>query len=82
MILGILSLVLMFLPMVGFPCGLTAWVMGQSDMRKMREHAMDPDGMTTTQAGHVCGIIGTVLSGLMLMGCAAMFLPAIMEEFF
>jgi hypothetical protein len=32
---------------------------------------MDPSGRGTTQAGYVCGIIGTILGGLTLLGCAA-----------
>jgi hypothetical protein len=39
-------------------------VLGQKDLRRMREYTMDPAGRPSTQAGMVCGIIGTVLSAL------------------
>jgi predicted Zn finger-like uncharacterized protein len=55
LILGILSLVV---------CGLlgpVAWVMGNSDLQAMRAGRMDPEGEGTTNAGRICGIIGTIL---------------------
>jgi ABC-type phosphate transport system permease subunit len=53
--LGILSLVLCQL------CGPFAWSMGARDLRLMQHGQMDPAGRSTTQAGMVCGIIGTCL---------------------
>ncbi len=38
-----------------------AWVMGSTDLAKMKRDAMDPDGRGLTQAGFILGIIGTVL---------------------
>lgn len=52
---GILSLVV---------CGVLgpfAWVMGKADLAEMDGGRMDPDGRAITQAGYICGIIGTVL---------------------
>jgi predicted Zn finger-like uncharacterized protein len=61
LVLGILSLVVCaFL-------GPFAWVMGNGDMRKIREGTMDPEGEGTTQAGRICGMISTIL---MIVGCA------------
>jgi hypothetical protein len=52
---------------------LTALILGHLDLRAMREHRMDPEGMGLTRGGWICGIIGTVVSiGLLLLN--AMFL--------
>ena len=64
---GILSLVLCNL------FGPFAWIMGSSDMAAMRAGRMDRSGEGLTQGGMICGIIGTVLLGLM----AVFFLLAI-----
>ncbi len=49
--------------------GLAAWIMGQIDLRKMKSGLMDDRGHGMTQAGWICGIIGTVLNGLVMLGC-------------
>ena len=59
--LGILGLVICLI------CGIIAWVMGAGDLRKMREGRMDRSGQGTTQAGMICGIIGTILGALGLV---------------
>ena len=41
--------------------GIAAWVMGNTDLREMAEGRMDPSGRDITQAGRICGIVGTVL---------------------
>ncbi|HYV36526.1 MAG TPA: hypothetical protein VE988_12515 [Gemmataceae bacterium] len=44
-------------------CGIfapIAWIMGNSDMVEIRAGRMDPEGEGLTQAGKICGIIGTV----------------------
>jgi predicted Zn finger-like uncharacterized protein len=74
MVLGIISIVLVatiFLGWLGIPLGICAWVMGQKDLRKMRENIMDDEGMGLTQAGWICGIIGTILSTLCGLGILA-----------
>jgi hypothetical protein len=38
--------------------------MGHRDMAKMQRREMDPAGRDTTQAGYVCGIIGTIMCSL------------------
>ena len=38
-----------------------AWVMGASDLREMRSGRMDSGGMGLTQAGHILGMIYTLL---------------------
>jgi len=44
-----------------------AWVMGNTDLREMRAGRMDREGEQTTNAGRICGMIGSIL---FLMGCA------------
>lgn len=53
--LGILGLT--FCQLLAVP----AWIMGRADLAAMREGRMDPSGEGVTQAGHICGIIGTVI---------------------
>jgi len=55
LVLGILSLV------VCGPLGIAAWVMGSGDLKQMDAGTMDPGGRGNTQAGKICGIIGTIL---------------------
>ena len=69
LILGILSLV------VCAPLGIAAWVMGSSDLKEIDAGTMDPAGRGTTQAGKICGIIGTILFilSLVIFGVIFMF---------
>lgn len=55
LVLGILSLV------VCSPLGIAAWIMGSGDLKQMDAGTMDPSGRGNTQAGKICGIIGTIL---------------------
>lgn len=74
LVFGILSIVLgttWFLSLVSLPMGIAAWVMGGRDLRKMRMNQMDPSGEGMTQAGWICGIIGTVISSLFGLCCVA-----------
>jgi hypothetical protein len=70
-IVSIVTSVTWFLGFIGLILGLCAWVMGQRDLRKMRANVMDPQGLGTTQAGWICGIIGTAFGGLMSLCCLA-----------
>jgi hypothetical protein len=40
---------------------LLAWIMGNHDLRKMREGRMDPSGMGLTEVGRIIGMILTIL---------------------
>jgi|GEM_PF-335644 len=73
--LGIISIVLVAISCgpIGLPLGIAAWVMGQKDLRKMRENVMDDEGMGLTQAGWICGIIGTILDSLCSLGLLVYF---------
>ncbi len=42
------------------PLGIAAWIMGNGDLRQMDAGAMDPTGRSVTNAGRICGIIGTI----------------------
>ena len=86
LVLGILSLVFTVLSMcyglgvlVGLPLGITAWVLGSGDLRKIKNQEMDEEGLGITQAGWICGIIGTILHSLLLLTCGA-FLAFIIVE--
>ena len=44
--------------------GIMAWVMGRSDLKKIRSGVMDREGEGLTQAGMIIGMIMTILYGL------------------
>ena len=56
LVLGIVGMLPLCLPL-----GIVAWVMGAGDLKQMDAGTMDPAGRGTTQAGKICGIIGTVI---------------------
>ena len=58
---GILSIVCCF------PFGIAAWIMGNNDMQQIEAGMMDPSGKGITNAGKICGIIGTIL-GILCTG--------------
>jgi predicted Zn finger-like uncharacterized protein len=68
LVLGIVSIVMLVLcGPAGLPLGIAAWVMGRRDLIKMRQNLMDREGEGLTQAGWICGIIGTILDSLSLL---------------
>jgi hypothetical protein len=62
LVLGILGIVCCVIP------GIIAWVMGDSDLRGMKEGRMDPSGRGLTQAGRICGIVSVVLAVVGIIG--------------
>ena len=60
------------LPLAGIPMGAFAWIMGQGDLKKMDQGLLDNDGRGSTQAGYICGIIGTALGALSLLCSVAL----------
>ena len=60
--LGILSMI------VCAPLGIVAILMGRGDLAKIDTGQRDPEGRTSTQAGYICGIIGTILLVLQIAG--------------
>ncbi len=76
LVFGILSIVfavIYFLSPIGLGLGIAGWVMGQRDLRKMREGTLDPQGLGVTQAGWICSIIGTIFCSLCAVGCMVYF---------
>ncbi len=61
LVLGILSIVFCS------PVGPFAWLMGKGDLKKIDAGAMDPEGKGLTQAGMICGIVGSVFLVLQLL---------------
>lgn len=74
------SLCCLFSAFGGLGFGITAWILGQNDLRSMAGHRMDPDGMGLTRAGWICGIIGTVLSVLSILLHIGMFVIMMISD--
>lgn len=68
-----LILVLGILGLVGcLPCAPIAWLMGNADLDKMRDGAMDPSGAQLTNLGRFLGMVVTVLMLVCLCGGVAL----------
>ena len=48
-------------------CGIIAWAMGSSDLKRMQAGTMDPSGRGLTQAGMILGIVATVIGAIGLV---------------
>ena len=73
LVLGILGLVLGC-----FPLSIVAWVMGSGDLKEMDAGAIDPSGRSMTNAGKICGIIGTILAVIgVLIGIGVVMLGVV-----
>lgn len=70
--MGILSLVI-----CGLIFGPIAWVMGNTDLTEIRAGRMDPEGEGLTRAGQICGMIGTILTIVVLCIYLAIFVLAV-----
>jgi hypothetical protein len=57
LILGILGLVC-----CGIFTAIPAWIMGSADLKEMDAGTMDPEGRGITNAGKICGMIGCILT--------------------
>ena len=71
-ILGMVSAPIGFVccPLLGavsVALGIIAWVMGNRDLKEMQSWRMDPGGQGLTQAGQICGIVATIIGGLVLL---------------
>ena len=83
--LGLVSLAGLCMPLsiVLIVPAIMAWSMGTTDLRKMRRGTMDAEGESSTQSGWICGIIGTILNGLMILlfaGCMGLMVIGSIEE--
>jgi hypothetical protein len=72
LVLGILSLVgaattCMCPVPIGAVLGIIAWFLGNADLKKIKQGEMDPEGHGLTNAGWICGIIGTILGSLVFL---------------
>lgn len=61
LVLGILSIVLCQI------LGPFAWRMGNQELKAIAEGRRSPEGLGMAQAGRICGIIGTVLLGVVAL---------------
>ena len=57
-----------------------AWYLGKSDLREMDAGAMNPQGRSSTQAGMICGIIGTICLAIALVFFAGLIVVGIFQE--
>ncbi|MAN37480.1 MAG: hypothetical protein CMI21_07690 [Opitutae bacterium] len=57
LVLGILGLVC-----CGIFTAIPAWIMGSADLKEMDAGTMDPEGRGITNAGKICGMIGCILT--------------------
>jgi hypothetical protein len=65
-LLGLLSGCLFIPAAVGFPLGLTVWVVAGRDLARMRVGRMDPSGVGETSRAREYGSVGAVLNLLTL----------------
>jgi len=59
---------LLIMGLLGVGLGVPAWLVGQRDLAAMRSGEMSWEGESSTKAGWICGIIGTVVGGLAILG--------------
>jgi predicted Zn finger-like uncharacterized protein len=52
---------------VGVATGITAWILGRKDLAAIENGTRDPIGQGTTNAGMICGMIGTIVNGLIVL---------------
>jgi hypothetical protein len=74
LVLGILGLVVA--PLI---LGPIAWILGNTDIKKIRAGTMDPEGEGNTNAGRICGIIATIYG---LVSCLCVGIGMVMWFFF
>lgn len=73
LILGILSFFIA--PLI---LGPIAWIMGNADMQEIRAGRMDREGEGSTNAGRICGMISTIVSGVCIGGICLFYFVIVM----
>jgi hypothetical protein len=68
LVLGILSIVVCQI------LGPFAWKMGNDELKAIAERRRSPEGQGMAQAGKICGIVGTVLLGMVVLGFLVLIL--------
>jgi len=71
LVLGILSIVVCQI------LGPFAWKMGSDELKAISDGRRSPEGQGMAQAGKICGIVGTVLLGMVVIGILLFFLVLI-----
>lgn len=71
MILAIGIIAWVLFPYTTWICGPIAWIMGNSDLARIRAGEMDPGGEGMVQAGRILGMVGTIVILVVaaLLGC-------------
>lgn len=61
-----------------WPLGIAAWIMGNSDLKGIRNGSISSEGLGTLRAGRILGIVGTVIFALSVSAAvvAAITVPA------
>jgi hypothetical protein len=63
---------------IGVGTGVAAWILGRKDLAAIENGDRDPRGYGMTNAGMICGIIGTIVNGLLvLLQCGIVLLGAV-----
>jgi hypothetical protein len=65
--LGILGLVFVLCPLIGFILGLIALILGNTDMAQIESGQMDPAGRDATSAGRTCGLIAVIVAPILFV---------------
>jgi hypothetical protein len=52
---------------VGIGTGIAAWLLGRKDLVEIQNGERDPSGQGMVNAGWICGIIGTIINGIIVL---------------
>jgi len=64
---------------IGIGTGIAAWMIGRKDLAAIASGERDPNGQGLTNAGMICGIIGTIINGvIVLLQCLGIVVIAVM----
>lgn len=65
---------------IGFSCGVPAWIIGVQELRRYDAGLIAPFGREETRNGMIFGIVGTTLSALAMLGLAGWIAFAMLAE--